>query len=182
MSDLVKKPISHQKALQSSDLSPIKIIDHKSSNSDSSQIFRAGKLNPIESFEFSSDFPTSKQILTLNPLKEKEKVSLDPALLQPKNSSIKPIQAPAVLPPLLEEALASDEPGESLAERQGRLKLQRDLIIYQQKQERRKAVEKYLAEGGVDLASNVPVKLSQQELEKRRNIISKLKSFNESKN
>ena len=138
-------------------------------------------LNPNEPEEPEKRENSGKNNLTLNPLRKKERIEVDPALLQKKIAEkVEILQAPSSLPPLVEESIMMEEFGESLAERQARLKSQRDYLVGQKKLERRRAVEKYLAEGGPDLTSKNQVKLSTNEMERRRNIIAKLKSFNES--
>ena len=177
-----KNPSNLRAAHDLNDLQVKESHQNISSHSASSQLKSIGPLNPLEiqDFESSSQSQSLKSTLVLNPLKEKAKVSFDPALLQKTSKeSTKILQAPLSLPPLLEESIVIEEFGETLAERQARLKNQRDLLKQQKKLERQKAIEKYLAEGGPDLTSKVQPKLSQKEMEKRKNIISKLKAYNE---
>ncbi|CAG9334924.1 CFAP36_2 [Blepharisma stoltei] len=77
----------------------------------------------------------------------------------------------------------SQEAGvESLAQRQARLKKQRDLLLARKKQERESEFKQYLDNGGSDYSqkkdSHLPPVVSEEELEKRRNIVAKLKETN----
>jgi len=70
---------------------------------------------------------------------------------------------------------------ESLAERTARLKRQRELILKKKQEERATEMETYLKNGGTDLSAKkdlgaLPPLISQDELEKRRNVVNKLRS------
>mmetsp|Transcript_10431 Transcript_10431/g.15600 ORF Transcript_10431/g.15600 Transcript_10431/m.15600 type:complete len:350 (-) Transcript_10431:310-1359(-) len=63
---------------------------------------------------------------------------------------------------------------ESLAERQARLRAQRDALLARKKQERQKELQEYVEQGGSDFSK--PEQVPQEELEKRRQIAAKLKA------
>lgn len=70
---------------------------------------------------------------------------------------------------------------ESLAERTARLKRQRELLLKKKQEERATEMENYLKNGGTDLSVKkdlgaLPPLISQEELEKRRNVVNKLRS------
>lgn len=73
---------------------------------------------------------------------------------------------------------------ETLAQRQARLKKQRDLLLARKKQERDSELSEYVTAGGSDFSvkkdiSHLPPIVSQGEIDKRRHIVAKLKSQDE---
>ena len=79
------------------------------------------------------------------------------------------------------EEKPEEQKGESLEERTKRLKKQREILLEKKKAERANEMEKYLNGGGTDLSTKkelgpLPPIISQDVLDKRREIISKIKS------
>lgn len=71
---------------------------------------------------------------------------------------------------------------ESLEERAARLKRQRELILKKKQEERAAEMQNYLNNGGTDLTAKkdlgvLPPIISQEEIDKRRNVMNKLRSI-----
>lgn len=64
---------------------------------------------------------------------------------------------------------------ESLAERQARLRRQRDMILAKKRAEREKEMQDYLNQGGVDLAMKRDSNENAEAVERRRQIAQKLR-------
>ena len=76
----------------------------------------------------------------------------------------------------------TEEPsGESLEQRTMRLKKQRELLLKKKQEERANEMENYLKNGGTDLSAKkdlgaLPPIVSAEEMEKRRNVVNKLRN------
>ena len=77
--------------------------------------------------------------------------------------------------PLHEEKKKQETP----AEREARLKMQRDVLLARKKADRETAFKEYIAEGGTDLSVKAKPSVSAEELEKRKQILTRIKTYHE---
>lgn len=68
---------------------------------------------------------------------------------------------------------------ETLAEREARLKAQRDALLEAKKKQRDEAFKEYIKDGGADLGKKATPAISNDELEKRKQVLMKIKTYNE---
>ncbi|OMJ74096.1 hypothetical protein SteCoe_27043 [Stentor coeruleus] len=79
------------------------------------------------------------------------------------------------------EKKVEENKGESLEQRTARLKMQRELLLKKKQEERANEMKNYVNNGGTDLSVKkdlgpLPPVISQDELEKRRNVVNKLRA------
>ena len=76
--------------------------------------------------------------------------------------------------------VASEVKGpETPAEREARLKAQRDKILAAKRKQREDAFKEYIQEGGADLGKKATPAVSNDELEKRKHVLMKIKTYTE---
>lgn len=79
------------------------------------------------------------------------------------------------------EKKVEENKGESLEQRTARLKMQREFLLKKKQEERANEMQNYVKNGGTDLSVKkdlgpLPPVISQDELEKRRNVVNKLRA------